>query len=245
MTKILFCKEKKFNSEFIKLLKKRDDDDRKIDKTVESIIENVKKKSDQALIDLTKKFDKFSVKKVSDLVVSQVEIEKSFKSISSKVLSSLRNAIIRVKAYHRKQLPKNNFYKDKKGVLLGGIWNPIDSVGLYVPGGKAAYPSSLIMNAVPAIVAGVKRIVVTVPVTKGEVNPLVLACLKILGIKEIYKIGGAQAIAALAYGTKTIRKVDKIFGPGNAYVASAKKKSIWKSRYRYDCWTFRNISSCR
>ena len=180
MAKILFCKNKNFNSEFTNLLKKRDDDDREIERKVDSIIENVKKKSDQALIDLTKKFDKFSVSKVSDLVVSQKEIEKSFKSVSSKVLSSLRKAIFRVKSYHRKQLPKNNFYKDKKGVLLGGIWNPIDAVGLYVPGGKAAYPSSLIMNAVPAIVAGVKRIVVTVPVTKGDVNPLVLACLKIL-----------------------------------------------------------------
>ena len=228
MAKILFCKNKNFNSEFTNLLKKRDDDDREIERKVDSIIENVKKKSDQALIDLTKKFDKFSVSKVSDLVVSQKEIEKSFKSVSSKVLSSLRKAIFRVKSYHRKQLPKNNFYKDKKGVLLGGIWNPIDAVGLYVPGGKAAYPSSLIMNAVPAIVAGVKRIVVTVPVTKGDVNPLVLACLKILGIKEVYKIGGAQAIAAMAFGTKTIKKVDKIFGPGNAYVATAKKKVFGK-----------------
>ena len=115
-------------------------------------------------------------------------------------------------------------YKDKEGVVLGGIWNPIESVGLYVPGGKAAYPSSLIMNAVPAIVAGVERIVVTVPAVNGETNPLVLACCKLLGIKEVYKIGGAQAISALALGTKTIKKVDKIFGPGNAYVASAKKQ---------------------
>ena len=114
-------------------------------------------------------------------------------------------------------------YKDKQGVLLGSIWNPLESVGLYVPGGKAAYPSSFIMNAVPAIVAGVPRIVITVPATNGEVNSLVLACCKMLNITEIYKIGGAQAIAALALGTKTITKVDKIFGPGNAYVAMAKK----------------------
>ena len=115
-------------------------------------------------------------------------------------------------------------YKDKQGVLLGSIWNPLESVGLYVPGGKAAYPSSFIMNAVPTIVAGVPRIVITVPATNGEVNSLVLACCKMLNITEIYKIGGAQAIAALALGTKTITKVDKIFGPGNAYVAMAKKK---------------------
>ena len=119
-------------------------------------------------------------------------------------------------------------YKDKEGVLLGGIWNPIDSVGLYVPGGTAAYPSSLIMNAVPAIVAGVRRIVVTVPATNGKLNPSVLACCKMLGIKEIYKIGGAQAIAALALGTPTIKPVDKIFGPGNAFVASAKKQFFGK-----------------
>ena len=121
-------------------------------------------------------------------------------------------------------MPKNIMYKDKEGVVLGGIWNPMESVGLYVPGGKAAYPSSLIMNAVPAIVAGVERIVVTVPAVNGETNSLVLACCKLLGIKEVYKIGGAQAISALALGTQTIKKVDKIFGPGNAYVASAKKQ---------------------
>ena len=117
------------------------------------------------------------------------------------------------------------FSRDKHGVLLGGLWNPIESVGLYVPGGTAAYPSSLIMNAVPAIVAGVKkRIVITVPAINGILNPVILACASLLGIKEIYKIGGAQAVAALAIGTKKIKKVDKIVGPGNAYVATAKKK---------------------
>ena len=119
-------------------------------------------------------------------------------------------------------------YKDKQGILLGGIWNPIESVGLYVPGGTAAYPSSLLMNAIPAIVAGVKRIVVTVPANKGKLNSSVLACCQILGINEIYKIGGAQAIAALALGTPTIKPVDKIFGPGNAFVASAKKQFFGK-----------------
>ena len=123
---------------------------------------------------------------------------------------------------------ENDLYRDNLDVLLGGIWNPINSVGLYVPGGAASYPSSLIMNAIPAIVAGVERIVITVPAMNGRINPLVLACAKILGIKEIFKIGGAQAIAALAYGTKTIKSVDKIVGPGNAYVASAKKKVFGK-----------------
>ena len=127
-------------------------------------------------------------------------------------------------SYQKKLIPRNLYYKDKLGIKLGSIWSPLASCGLYVPGGKAAYPSSFIMNAVPAIVAGVPRIVITVPATNGEVNSLVLACCKMLNITEIYKIGGAQAIAALALGTKTITKVDKIFGPGNAYVAMAKKK---------------------
>ena len=133
-------------------------------------------------------------------------------------------AIRRVTDYHKRQIPKNEIYKDKHGVVLGGIWNPIESVGLYVPGGTAAYPSSLIMNAVPALVAGVSRIVITVPALNGFLNPVILACANLLGINEIYKIGGAQAIATLALGTKKIQKVDKIVGPGNAYVASAKKK---------------------
>ena len=158
------------------------------------------------------------------MIVKNDEIESAYLKIDKKIIKSLKHSIKRIKSYHQKQLPKNDIYKDKHGILLGGIWNPIDSVCLYVPGGKAAYPSSLIMNAVPAIVSGVKRIVMTVPAINGVVNDLVLACAKLLGIKEIYKIGGAQAIGALAFGTKNIEKVDKIVGPGNAYVATAKKK---------------------
>ncbi len=224
MVKILNTKQNDFQIKFDNLLKKRDKDDEKIDKIVSKIICDVRKNSDNALLRLTNKLDKSSFKKIKDLTVKDSEFEKCFQDLSSSTKFSLNKAISRIKSYHKKQMPKNIMYKDKEGVVLGGIWNPIESVGLYVPGGKAAYPSSLIMNAVPAIVAGVERIVVTVPAVNGEINSLVLACCKLLGIKEVYKVGGAQAISALALGTETIKKVDKIFGPGNAYVASAKKQ---------------------
>ncbi len=224
MVKILNTRKSNFKKEFNDLLKKRDQDDFEIDKVVSKIISDVRLNSDKALVKLTKKFDKIKVEKIDDLIVHQGEIDESFYKIRQSTKKSLKNAISRIKSYHKKQKPSDIMYKDKEGVILGGIWNPIESVGLYVPGGTASYPSSLIMNAVPAIVAGVSRIVVTVPATNGSINSLVLACCKILGIKEIYKIGGAQAIAALAMGTKTIKKVDKIFGPGNAFVASAKKQ---------------------
>ncbi len=224
MVKILNTTDKNFDLNFKNLLKKRDQDDKKIDKKVSDIILDVRRKSDKAIIDLTNKYDKLSAKNFSDLIVTQDELSSSLAKVTDKTKTSLKKAISRIKAYHQKQMPRNLMYKDKEGIILGGLWNPIESVGLYVPGGTAGYPSSLIMNAVPAIVAGVERIVVTVPATNGKVNSLVLASCKLLGIKEIYKIGGAQAIAALALGTKTISKVDKIFGPGNAYVASAKKQ---------------------
>ncbi len=228
MVKILNTKQENFEKEFNNLLLKRDHDDKKIDATVSKIINEVKLNSDRALVKLTNNFDKYFVKRIDDLVVKEKELNDCLNSLRKSTRNSLKKAISRIKSYHQKQKPTNIMYKDKEGILLGGIWNPIESVGLYVPGGTAAYPSSLIMNAVPAIVAGVKRIVVTVPATKGKLNPSVLGCCKMLGIKEIYKIGGAQAIAALALGTPTIKSVDKIFGPGNAFVASAKKQFFGK-----------------
>ena len=224
MAKILIQGDKNFSSQFEKLLEKRESIDLNIDKVVDNIIKQIKKDGDKALIKLTNKFDKNNVKIISELVVKKNEIDLAFSKINKKVIKSLKHAIKRIKSYHKKQLPKNNIYRDNDGILLGGIWNPVESVGLYVPGGTAAYPSSLIMNAVPAIVAGVKRIVMTVPASNGELSDLVLGCAKLLGINEIYKIGGAQAIASLAIGTKRIKKVSKIVGPGNAYVATAKKK---------------------
>ena len=224
MVKILRENNKNFLENFKKILIKREMIDYSVDQVVENIIKKIKDDSDSALLALTKKYDNFRASDVNQLLVRNGEIEKSKKMIDPKVLSSLKSAIKRIKDYHKRQIPKNDLFRDKHGVLLGGVWNPIESVGLYVPGGTAAYPSSLIMNAVPAIVAGVKRIVITVPAVNGVLNPIILACASLLGIKEIYKIGGAQAIAALAIGTKKIKKVDKIVGPGNAYVATAKKK---------------------
>ncbi|MAI29591.1 MAG: histidinol dehydrogenase [Rickettsiales bacterium] len=224
MVKILYENKKNFSEHFKKILIKRENIDSSVDQVVENIIRKIKDDSDSALLEFTKKYDNFKVSNVNQLLVQKKEIEQSKQMINPKVLRSLKSAIKRIKDYHKRQIPKNDFFRDKHGVLLGGVWNPIESVGLYVPGGTAAYPSSLIMNAVPAIVAGGKRIVITVPAINGVLNPVILACANLLGIKEIYKIGGAQAVAALAVGTKKIKKVDKIVGPGNAYVATAKKK---------------------
>lgn len=224
MVKILRQIEKNFNENFQLLLKKRGTSDLSIESTVDKIIKNVKIKGDEEVLRLSNKFDKIKAKTFSDLIVDEKEIDKAYNSVEKSLIASLENAIKRVRLFHSKQKPSNLLYKDKEGVTLGSIWNPLESVGLYVPGGKAAYPSSFIMNVVPAQVAEVPRIVVTVPATNGYVNPLVLACCKILNIREVYKIGGAQAVAALALGTESLKKVDKIFGPGNAYVALAKKK---------------------
>ena len=224
MVKFLFENENDFSRKFERLLEKRESIDSNVEDIVDEILKNIKSKSDRSLIEYTNKLDNNKVKSFDELIVKESEINSAFLKIDKKVIKSLKHSIKRVKSYHRKQLPKNDMYKDKHGILLGGVWNPINSVCLYVPGGKAAYPSSLIMNAVPAIVSGVKRIVMTVPAVNGKVNNLVLGCAKLLEIKEIYKIGGAQAIGALAFGTKRIDKVDKIVGPGNAFVATAKKK---------------------
>ena len=224
MVKILRENNQNFQENFKKILIKREMIDSSVDQVVENIIKKIKDDSDSGLLKLTQKYDNFKVSDVNQLFVRSEEIEKSKKMVDPKVLSSLKSAIKRIKDYHKRQIPKNDIFRDKHGILLGGLWNPIESVGLYVPGGTAAYPSSLIMNAVPAIVAGVRRIVITVPAINGILNPVILACASLLGIKEIYKIGGAQAVAALAIGTKKIKKVDKIVGPGNAYVATAKKK---------------------
>ena len=224
MVKILNQSEASFESDFDVLLQKREKDNKIIEKSVSKILNDVKKKRDSAVLKYTQKLDNFRIKEISEILVSKHEIESGMKSIDKTLIKSMEHAADRIKSYHKKQFPKNLIYRDKKGIILGGIWNPIESVGLYVPGGKAAYPSTVLMNAIPAIVAGVERIAVTVPVNNGKINPLVLGCLKILNINEIYKIGGAQAIGALTYGTETIKKVDKIFGPGNAYVAAAKKQ---------------------
>ena len=193
------------------------------DDLVEDIIANVKENGDEALISLTHKFDNVQLEKAT-LFFSEQEIRSSSKKILAKEKEALNLAASRIKKYHIKQLPKNKFWKDEKGVNLGFRWTPINSIGIYVPGGLASYPSSVLMNARPAKVAGVRNITMVTPTPLGKINPLVLYAAKIAGVDKIVKIGGAQAIAALAYGTESIDAVDKIVGPGNSFVAAAKRK---------------------
>ena len=193
------------------------------DDLVEDIITNVKENGDEALISLTHKFDNVQLEKAT-LFFSEQEIRSSSKKILAKEKEALKLAASRIKKYHIKQLPKNKFWKDEKGVNLGFRWTPINSIGIYVPGGLASYPSSVLMNAIPAKVAGVRNITMVTPTPLGKINPLVLYAAKIAGVDKIVKIGGAQAIAALAYGTESIDAVDKIVGPGNSFVAAAKRK---------------------
>ena len=186
------------------------------------IIEEVRKNGDKALIKLTKKFDGLDLT-TKDLIVDLNEIDEATSKISPDEYDSLRFAADRITSFHLRQMPENFEYVDDAGIKMGMSWSPIDSVGLYVPGGTASYPSSVLMNAIPASVAGVPRRVIVVPQTRNVINPLVLVAARLSGVEEIYRVGGAQAIAALAYGTETITSVDKIVGPGNSFVAAAKK----------------------
>ena len=186
------------------------------------IIEEVRKNGDKALIKLTKKFDGLDLT-AKDLIVDLNEIDEATSKISPDEYDSLRFAADRITSFHLRQMPENFEYVDDAGIKMGMSWSPIDSVGLYVPGGTASYPSSVLMNAIPASVAGVPRRVIVVPQTRNVISPLVLVAARLSGVEEIYRVGGAQAIAALAYGTETITSVDKIVGPGNSFVAAAKK----------------------
>ncbi|MGV3263843.1 histidinol dehydrogenase [Cytobacillus pseudoceanisediminis] len=190
---------------------------------VKDIIESVRQNGDQALKDYTEKFDGISL---DDFKVSQAEIEEAFSQVDGKILEIIKEAAENIRSFHEKQLRPSWMTTEENGTVLGQKITPLDSVGLYVPGGTAAYPSSVLMNVIPAKVAGVKRIVITSPPDKktGKLPPAVLAAAKIAGAEEIYKAGGAQAIAALAYGTETIAPVDKITGPGNIFVALAKRE---------------------
>lgn len=227
----IFLIEKKISSQllgleksgFYKFLIKSQKSDLNVEKTVSKIIKTVQKKDDAALISYCNKFDKTNFKKAADLLVSEKEIAAAEKSLDPKIKAALKLSFARIKTYHQKQLPKDFTFKDKIGVTLGNHWRAIESVGIYVPGGTASYPSSVLMSAVPALVSGVKNISICAPTSGEKINPAVLFAAKICDVKTIYKIGGAQAIAALTYGTKTVKKVDKIFGPGNAFVATAKK----------------------
>ena len=193
-----------------------------VEDAVRSIIAEVSKRGDRALIEFTKKFDGVDLG-ATGLRVPEAEIDLALAAINPRTRDALQLARDRVEAHHLRQRPKDEMYVDSVGVELGHRWTAIEAVGLYVPGGTAAYPSSLLMNAIPAKVAGVDRIAITVPTPGGTINPLVLAAAKLAGVTEIYRVGGAQAIAALAFGTETIAPVAKIVGPGNAYVAAAKR----------------------
>jgi histidinol dehydrogenase len=193
-----------------------------VDAAVAAIIADVKLRGDAALLEYTGRFDRVTLT-AAGLRIPDPRIDQAMKQAPEKAVAALRMAAQRIADYHKRQLPHGFDYKDADGIRLGARWTPIDIAGLYVPGGTAAYPSSVLMNAVPAKVAGVARLVMVVPTPDGKMNDLVLAAARIAGVDEIYRVGGAQAVAALAYGTATIPKVDKIVGPGNAYVAAAKK----------------------
>lgn len=216
-----------FASAFSRLLAAREESGQSVASAVSEIIARVKSQGDAALFSLTKQFDGFDAT-AGTIRVSAQETAQALALCAPELMASLKAAASRIRAYSEKQLPENLDYTDAQGVKLGHRWTPLDAVGLYVPGGMAAYPSSVLMNAVPAKVAGVKRLAITVPAPEGKINPAVLAAAHVAGVDEIYKIGGAQAVAALAYGTETIAPVDKIVGPGNAYVAEAKRQVFGK-----------------
>ena len=194
-----------------------------VQKITKSIVSDIKGRGDQALIELTAKLDYLEVKSVSELEISKARLTEAFENIPEKTKEDLKLAAERIRNYHLKQKGESWSYEDSDGSSYGQKITPIDSVGLYVPGGKAAYPSSVLMNAIPAKIAGVKNLIMVVPTPRGEQNDLVFAAAMVAGVDKVFTIGGAQAIASMAYGTETIPKVDKIVGPGNAYVAEAKR----------------------
>ena len=219
----LSSQQKDFNTKLSSLLSWESVSNKDVANTVEEIINTIRSKGDKALIDYSIKFDGVKAKSMADLIIPQEELEKSFDGLSDKQKNAIKIAAERIKAYHLKQNQQTWSYKEKDGTFLGQKITPLDRVGLYVPGGKAAYPSSVLMNAIPAKVAGVEELIMVVPTLNGTTNQLVLAAAYISRVDMVITVGGAQAIAALAYGTESIPKVDKIVGPGNIYVATAKR----------------------
>ena len=216
-----------FEKDFKKLLLAKREDSVDVDVSVRAIIGEVIERGDQALIEYTKKFDRISLT-TDTLRFTQSELKEQAEQVSDKDRSALELAAARIKSYHEKQIPDDTSWTDESGVDLGWRWSPVAAAGLYVPGGLASYPSSVLMNAIPAKVAGVRRLAITVPTPDNKINPMVLLAAQLSGVDEVYRVGGAQAIAALAYGTKTIEPVDKITGPGNAFVAAAKRQVFGK-----------------
>lgn len=217
-----------FADAFSALLNSKREDSVDVTQAVSAIIADVMARGDDAVLELTKKFDRIDASSMSELALTSDDLRAAYERIDDDLKSALNLAATRIRQFHEKQLPTDIAYKDDAGVQLGLRHTPVDAAGLYVPGGKAAYPSSVLMNAMPAAVAGVKRRVMVVPTPDGIINDMVLAAAHIAGISEVWRIGGAQAVAALAYGTKTIAPVDKIVGPGNAFVAAAKRQVFGK-----------------
>lgn len=216
-----------FETRFVALLGAKREDSPDVDTIVADIIADVRARGDAAVIELTERFDRLTLTPQT-LAFSPEEIAQAIDEVSPGDRAALELAATRIRAYHERQLPGDEQWVDPAGATLGWRWSAVSSAGLYVPGGLASYPSSVLMNAIPAKVAGVGRLAITVPTPDGVINPLVLLAARIAGVDEIYRIGGAQAIAALAYGTDTIAPVDKITGPGNAFVAAAKRRVFGK-----------------
>ena len=216
-----------FEARFTELLATKREVSEEVGAVVAEVIARVREKGDAAVIDYTRRFDRFDPTE-NGLRITAEEIAAAYEVVDRPTLEALKIARERIEAHHSRQLPSDLRYRDDAGVELGWRWTAIHTVGIYVPGGLASYPSSVLMNAIPARVAGVKRIVMTVPTPDGELNPLVLVAADLAGVTDIFRIGGAQAVAALAYGTETVPAVDKIVGPGNAYVAAAKRQVFGK-----------------
>jgi histidinol dehydrogenase len=223
MARRLNASEASFDADFQKLLFAKREEEADVALAVRGIIADVRARGDAALIELTNRFDRAGVTRET-LKLSSNEIETALARVSKEQMAAIETAAARIEAYHRRQLPADERFTDDTGALLGWRWTALDSVGLYVPGGTAAYPSSVLMNAIPARVSGVNRIVMVTPASGGTINPLVLAAAWRAGVSDIFRLGGAQAVAALAFGTESVKPVDKIVGPGNAYVAAAKRE---------------------
>ncbi len=223
MPVFLNTKDTDFEAKFTSFLSNKRETTPEVDDTVAAIIKDVRTRGDAAVIDLTAKFDHLQLT-AETLAFTAAEIDAAIRQVSEVQAEALRLSADRIRAYHEKQLPEDAWWQDATGAHLGWRWSAVDAAGLYVPGGLASYPSSVLMNAIPAKVAGVDHLCICAPTPNGHYNPLVLLAARLAGVETVYRIGGAQAIAAMAYGTKTIVKVDKITGPGNAYVAAAKRR---------------------
>ncbi len=215
--------DRDFETRFAAFLSTKRESSPDVDATVREIIARVRAEGDAALVDYTKRFDRADLT-VLGIAVTKDDTAAAYEAADAETVDALKFARDRIRSHHERQKPADDRYVDAAGVELGSRWTAVEAAGLYVPGGTASYPSSVLMNAIPAAVAGVERIVIVVPASGGVINPLVLVAADLAGVSEIYRVGGAQAIAALAYGTETIRPVAKIVGPGNAYVAAAKRQ---------------------